>query len=70
MPAPTSTAQTFILRVWQEPGAPAEGGEWRGEVKSVPRGETAYFRTWDGLPALLRRLAEGGEGAGGGNAAG
>lgn len=57
MPAESSTAQTFILRVWLEPGASA--GEWRGEVKSVPAGETAYFRTWDALPALVRRAVEG-----------
>ena len=61
MPAESSTARTFILRVWREPGAP--GDEWRGEVKTVPAGETAYFRTWNGLPALMRRLLDG-EGTG------
>lgn len=57
MPAQPGTAQTFILRVWLEPGD--GGGEWRGELKSVPGGETAYFRGWDRLPALMRRAVEG-----------
>jgi hypothetical protein len=57
MPAQPGTAQTFILRVWLEPGA--GGGEWRGELKSVPGGESVFFRTWDALPALLRRVVEG-----------
>lgn len=65
MPAQPGTAQTFILRVWLEPGA--GGGEWRGELKSVPGGESAYFRGWDGLPALLRRVVEGDGGQGIGN---
>lgn len=68
MTPPAPPAQTFILRVWLEP-APAPGpGEWRGELKHVPTGTTAYFRTFEGLPPLLHRLVEGGAaeaGAGG-----
>ena len=66
MPAEPSTARTFILRVWLEPGASTGAGEWRGELRSVPGGETAYFRTWDALPALMRRAVEEEEGIGNG----
>jgi hypothetical protein len=60
MTTPAPPARTFILRVWLEPGAGdrPETGEWRGEIKGVPGGETAYFRGFDALPPLLRRLAE------------
>ena len=58
-------AQTFILRVWLEPAPPPAAGEWRGELKHVPTGTTAYFRTFEGLPPLLQRLVAAG-GAGGG----
>lgn len=59
MPAQPGTAQTYILRVWLEPGPAGAAGEWRGEVKSVPGGETAYFRGWDALPVVMRRVVEG-----------
>jgi hypothetical protein len=59
MTTPAPAARTFILRVWLEPGAGdrPETGEWRGELKGVPGGETAYFRGFDALPPVLRRLA-------------
>jgi hypothetical protein len=58
MTTPAPPARTFILRVWLEPGAGdrPETGEWRGELKGVPGGETAYFRGMDALPPLLHRL--------------
>jgi hypothetical protein len=62
MPSPPPASQTFILRVWLEPGPGGEAGEWRGEIKSVPGGETAYFRGWDAAAAALRRAVEGTEG--------
>ncbi|HWK89763.1 MAG TPA: hypothetical protein VNP72_07200, partial [Longimicrobium sp.] len=48
-------AHSFILRVWLE-RSDGEPGEWRGELKHVPSGETAFFRTLDGLQPLLERL--------------
>jgi hypothetical protein len=66
MPAQPSTSQTFILRVWLEPGPGGEAGEWRGELKSVPGGETVYFRGLDGVGVALRRAVEG-DGGGAGN---
>ncbi|HEX6042349.1 hypothetical protein [Longimicrobium sp.] len=58
MPAQPPTSQTFILRVWLEPGPGGDAGEWRGELKSVPGGETAYFRGWNGVGPALRRAVE------------
>ncbi len=52
-------AQTFILRVWLErDDASLLPGEWRGELKHVPSGRAAYFRTLEGLPPVLHRLLE------------
>ena len=51
-----SPAHTFVLRVWLERGGGAQGDEWRGELRRVPTGETAYFRTLEALPSLLARL--------------
>lgn len=52
-------AQSFILRVWLErDDASSTDGEWRGELKHVPSGRSAYFRTLQGLPPVLRRLLE------------
>lgn len=52
-------AQSFILRVWLErDDTSALPGEWRGELKHVPSGRAAYFRTLEGLPPVLRRLLE------------
>jgi hypothetical protein len=59
MPSEPPLSQTYILRVWLEPGADGGAGEWRGELKQVPGGATKYFRTWDALPALLRQVVEG-----------
>ncbi|HEU0016094.1 MAG TPA: hypothetical protein VFQ45_20620 [Longimicrobium sp.] len=47
-------AHSFILRVWLEPAGGT--GEWRGELKHVPSGETSYFRTLEGLQPLLERM--------------
>lgn len=60
MTSPVPPARSFILRVWLEPGAGdrPETGEWRGELKGVPGGESAYFRGFDALPPLLRRLTQ------------
>ncbi len=53
-------AQSFVLRVWLErDDAPSLPGEWRGELKHVPSGQSAYFRTLEGLPPVLRRLLDG-----------
>jgi hypothetical protein len=53
-------AQSFILRVWLErDDASSTPGEWRGELKHVPSGQSAYFRTLEGLPPVLLRLLEG-----------
>jgi hypothetical protein len=50
-------ARSFVLRLWLERGDREETeGEWRGEVKPVPAGDSAYFRTLEALPALLARL--------------
>lgn len=57
MPSEPTPSQTFILRAWLEPDATG-GGEWRGELKPVSGGASSYFRTWDALPALLRRVVE------------
>lgn len=59
MTAQPAEAQTFILRVWVErDDAPSASGELRGEVKHVPSGQSAYFRTLEGLPPVLRRLID------------
>lgn len=59
-------AQTFIVRVWVEPGdAASQAGEWRGELKHVPSGRSAYFRTLEGLTPVLQRMLEAPEDAGG-----
>lgn len=53
-------AQTFILRMWLErDDAESLPGEWRGELKHVPSGHAAYFRTLEGLPPVLQRLLDG-----------
>jgi hypothetical protein len=46
---------TFVLRVWLERGE-GDPCEWRGELKRVPTGETAYFRTLEALAGLLLQL--------------
>jgi hypothetical protein len=56
MTPPAPPAHSFILRVWLEPRQGAAPGEWRGELKHVPSGTTAYFRTFESLPPLLHRL--------------
>jgi hypothetical protein len=53
-------AQSFVLRVWLErDDASSLPGEWRGELKHVSSGRSAYFRTLEGLPPVLRRLLDG-----------
>jgi hypothetical protein len=53
-------AQSFVLRVWLErDDAASAPGEWRGELKHVPSGRSAYFRTLEGLPPVLLRLLDG-----------
>jgi hypothetical protein len=34
-------ASSFFIRLWQE--GTGAGGQWRGEVRHVQTGETAYF---------------------------
>lgn len=59
MTSTPAEAQTFILRVWMErDDASATPGELRGEVKHVPSGQSAYFRTLEGLPSVLGRLMD------------
>jgi hypothetical protein len=49
--------RSFILRLWLERSEREETeGEWRGEVKTVPAGESTYFRTLEALPTLLTKL--------------
>lgn len=53
-------AFTFILRVWLEHGAGEEGrDEWRGELRRVPDGTRAYFRTIEQLPPVLLEVLDG-----------
>lgn len=50
-------ALTFILRLWLEKDDAGHApGEWRGELKHVPSGRSAYFRTFDGIAGALHRL--------------
>ncbi len=50
-------ARSFILRLWLEQSDRGDAdGEWRGEVKQVPTGDSAYFRTLEALPPLLAAL--------------
>lgn len=58
MPIEPSTSHTFVVRVWLEPVSGEEAGEWRGEVRSVPGGDGAYFRGLEGACAALRRAME------------
>jgi hypothetical protein len=45
----------FTLRLWQE--ALGEGqAEWRGRVQEIASDETAFFRDWSGLIAVLTRM--------------
>ena len=53
----SDATQSFVLRVWRESGQHGEA-EWRGELRHVPTGRSAFFRTLEALPALVRRQAE------------
>ncbi len=46
---------SFTLRLWQEELGQGDL-EWRGRVQNVAGGETAFFRDWPGLVAVLQRL--------------
>lgn len=48
----------FAVRIWEQA---IENGrtEWRGRVQYVPTGEVHYFRQWDDLVAILKRLLPG-----------
>lgn len=53
--APT---MTYVVRLWYEAGGGNDcEGEWRGQVREVPGGRTAYFRSIDGVVAAMKRLA-------------
>ena len=45
----------LTLRLWHEPVGPDQG-EWRGEIKNLSTGEIRYFRRWDEIATLARRM--------------
>lgn len=53
-----ASTRTFVVRLWFEAAdaSGGEGGEWRGQLREVPGGRIAYFRTVEGVVAALKKL--------------
>ena len=45
----------LTLRLWHEQVG-HDQSEWRGEIKNLSTGEMRYFRRWDEIAALARRM--------------
>jgi hypothetical protein len=48
----------FLVRIWMEDLGEGES-EWRGRVQDVMRGESAYFRNFQGLVLVLEQIVDG-----------
>ncbi len=52
-----ASARTFVVRLWFEAtDETGSRGEWRGQVREVPGGDTAYFRKLEGVVGALEKL--------------
>ena len=45
----------LTLRLWHEPLG-NDQSEWRGEIKNLSTGEVRYFRRWDEIALLVRKM--------------
>ena len=54
MPRPPPSV-ILTLRLWHEPLG-NDQSEWRGEIKNLSTGEARYFRRWDEIAALARKM--------------
>lgn len=54
-----SSAQSFVIKIWLEPGGRADGGApWRGQITHLPSRERRAVRRLDEIIAVIAGCLE------------